>query len=216
MPNTFMNQLDDLLIKRIEELSNQMKGTANANAKIPPMPNLLMAALKNEWETTLLTSQWVIDEQDCDFRICLARLAGDEAKHFALIEERLINLGGIKNEEELNKRTPLYHYLMQQKTTFDRAVTGPFAREALAVARNKVFLEHCKSINDLDTIKLYDQIQKDEAHHHQLGRDYLQQTIKSATDLDLAKQKILEVLEVVDEIQEMAVMKMNICHLPGC
>ncbi|PCJ51420.1 MAG: hypothetical protein COA79_26355 [Planctomycetota bacterium] len=216
MSNDFVVELDSILENRINELSEQMKGNANKDVKIPAMKNLLMAALKNEWETTLLTSHWVIDEVDCDFRISLARLAGDEAKHFALIEERLQSLDGTINNEELNKRSPLFHYLMKQKTTFDRAVTGPYAREALAVARNQVFLEHCKDLKDLKTIELYNKIQTDEAHHHQLGRNFLASTINSKLDLEKAKTKVLEVLSVVDEIQEMVIMKMGICRLPGC
>lgn len=216
MPTKYIDDLDKFLLKRIEELSVQIKGKGNPNAKIPPMPNLLMTALKNEWETTFLTSQWVIDEKDFDFRICLARLAGDEAKHFSLIENRLTALGGKKNIEELNKRTPLYHYLMQQTTTFDRAVTGPYTREALAVMRNQVFLEHCHQIKDSATIDLYETIQKDETHHHQLGRAILKELIKTDQEFNSAKIKITEVLNVVDEIQEMAVMKMGVCRLPGC
>ena len=63
-----------------------------------------MAALKNEWETTLLTSHWVTDEKNADFRICLARLAGDEARHFSLIENRLKELGGHKNYQTFGER----------------------------------------------------------------------------------------------------------------
>lgn len=216
MTNLYTNELDAFLKIQIEKLSNQMRNSTNKKVTIPPMQKLLMVALKNEWETTLLTSQWVTDEKDSDFRISLARLAGDEAKHFSLIEERLIKLGAVKSLEELNSRTPLYHYLIQQKTTFDRAVTGPYAREALAVARNEVFLELCTKNNDLETIAIYNQIQKDEAHHHQLGKTFLQKNIKTKADFELAKQKITEVLTVVDEIQEMAIMKMGLCHLPGC
>ena len=216
MSNNYINSLDKHLSQRIAELSVQIKGQGNPQAKVPPMPKLLMAALKNEWETTLLTSIWVTNENNADFRICLARLAGDEARHFTLIENRLKELGGSKNEEELNKRSQLFQFLQQQTTTFDRAVTGPYAREALAVMRNEVFLEHCQQIKDLATIEIYQTIQKDEAHHHQLGRTILSQLINSQLDFENAVKKINEVLTVVDEIQEMAVMKMGICKLPGC
>lgn len=216
MPINYIESLDEHLKKRIAELSLQIKGQGNPKAKVPPMPKLLMAALKNEWETTLLTSIWVTNENNSDFRICLARLAGDEARHFSLIENRLKELGGNKNEEELNKRSPLFQFLLQQTSTFDRAVTGPYAREALAVMRNEVFLEHCQHINDQATIEIYQTIQKDEAHHHQLGKTVLSQLINNQLDLENAIKKINEVLTVVDEIQEMAVMKMGICRLPGC
>ena len=110
----YLSQLDDLLRQRVDELSEQIRGSHNPQAQVPAMPMLLQAALKNEWETALLTSHWVTTEKDADFRIELSRLAGDEAKHFQLIEKRLNQLGGEKNCEGLDQRTPLFYFLMKQ------------------------------------------------------------------------------------------------------
>ncbi len=216
MVTSYIEKLDHLLKTKIEDLSQQIKGDKNPQAKTPPMPQMLMSALKNEWETSLLTSHWVIDESNADLRIGLARLIGDEAKHFSLIEKRLVDLGGKKNVDELNKRSPLFQYLLQQKTTFDRVITGPYARESLAVARNKIFLEYCEKIKDQETITIYETIQADEIHHHQLGRNFLSEMVRSESDFLHAQNKISEILSVVDEIQEMIVMKMGLCRLPGC
>lgn len=213
---SYIEELDDFLRKRVDQLAEQIRGTHNPNAQVPPMPMLLQAALKNEWETALLTSQWVSDEQDPDLRIELARLAGDEAKHFQMIEKRLIELGHEKKVEPLDERTPLYHFLMKQKTTFDRVVSGPYTREALAVTRNVVFLEHCKSIDDFETIALYDEIQNDEGFHHRIGKKYLAKLIQNDEDFNKAKAKVEETLQVVDDIQEMIVMNKGICRIPGC
>ena len=154
----YLSKLDDLLRQRVDELSEQIRGTHNPDAKPPGMAMLLQIALKNEWETALLTSHWVTDEKDADLRIELSRLAGDEAKHFQLIEKRLNDLAAEKNTAGLDERSPLFHFLLNQTDTFDRVVSGPYTREALAVTRNVVFLEHCKSIDDFETIALYDEI----------------------------------------------------------
>jgi len=214
-----MNYIDDLdsyLRDRVDQLAEQIRGEKNPNAKVPPMPALLQAALKNEWETALLTSIWVTDEEDADLRIDLARLAGDEAKHFHLIEKRLNELGAVKNEVPLNEKSPLFQYLIKQTSTFDRVVSGPYTREALAVTRNIVFLEHCKSINDFETIQIYDEIQNDEGFHHRVGKKYLSKLVKNDEDFEKAKSKIEETLQVVDDIQEMIVMNKGICRIPGC
>jgi len=212
----YLTRLDSVLKSRLNELSEQIKGHHNPDAKVPGMNMLLSAALKNEWETTLLTSHWVCDEENPSLRVALSRLAGDEAKHYQLIEERLKNLNTHVKKEDLDQRTPLYKFLIQQKTSFDRAVTGPFTREALAVIRNEVFLEHCESIGDTTTLELYHEIQEDEAHHHQLGRKFLELFITNDEEYEHAKSKMLETLQVVDDIQEMAVMQKGICKLPGC
>lgn len=212
----YLEKLDDLLRQRVDELSEQIRGGHNPQAKVPPMAMLLQAALKNEWETALLTSEWVTNEVDADLRVELCRLAGDEAKHFQLIEARLHELGGEKNIEALNERTPLYHFLTKQKSTFDRVVSGPYTREALAVTRNVVFLEHCKSIDDFETIALYDEIQNDEGFHHRVGRKYLEKLIQSEADFERAVEKMYETLQVIDDIQEMIVMNKGLCRIPGC
>ncbi len=212
----FIELLDSFLRTRVDELAEQMRGHTSPSAKAPSMSALLQSALKNEWETALLTAHWVIDEIHPDFRIELARLAGDEAKHFQLIEKRLRQLGGQKNCDELNARTPLFKYLIEQKSTFDRLVTGPYAREALAVTRNIVFLEHCKSIDDFETIKIYDEIQYDEGFHHQIGKKYLKEMINSEEDFNRARAKVEEILNVIDDIQEMLIMNKGICRIPGC
>jgi rubrerythrin len=214
--NDYAGQLTEKLSARMDELAEQIKGSGNPDAKVPAMALLLKTALKNEWETTLLTSFWVTDEKDPFFRIALARLAGDEAKHFSLIEKRLKEMGVTFSEEELNERTPLFKYLLEQKSTFDRAVTGPFTREALAVARNNIFLEHCYELNDTETIKIYEQIQEDEKYHQELGKNQVAKLINSDSDLKKATEKMLEMLQIVDDIQEMVVMKKGICRIPGC
>lgn len=212
----YISKLDDFLRARVDQLAEQIRGAQNPDAKVPPMPALLQTALKNEWETALLTSNWVIDEKDVDLRIEFSRLAGDEAKHFQMIEKRLKELGHEKNAADLDERTPLYHFLMKQKSTFDRVVSGPYTREALAVTRNVVFLEHCKSVDDFETIAVYDEIQNDEGFHHRIGRKYLAELIHSEEDFNRAKAKVEETLQVVDDIQEMIVMNKGICRIPGC
>ncbi|MCH2205340.1 MAG: ferritin-like domain-containing protein [Lentisphaerales bacterium] len=212
----YLSKLDDLLRQRVDELSEQIRGTHNPEAKVPPMPMLLQIALKNEWETALLTSHWVTDEKDADLRIELSRLAGDEAKHFQLIEKRLNELGAEKNTAALDEKSPLFDFLMRQNDTFDRVVSGPYTREALAVTRNVVFLEHCKSVDDFETIALYDEIQNDEGFHHRVGRKYLERLITCDADFDRARDKMYETLQVVDDIQEMIVMNKGVCRIPGC
>lgn len=219
-PMNYVEKLTDELNTRMQKLINQMSGKKEENEKtpneLPPIPLLLKAALKNEWETTLLTSNWVSDEEDSEFRISLARLAGDEAKHFELIKGRLVKYDETISLEELNIRTPMYSFLREQKSTFDRVVTGPFTREALAVARNELFLDYCKKREDSETISIYKIIQEDESHHHQLGKTYLNKLIKNEDDYQKAYEKMMALLDIVEDIQEMIVIKKGLSHIPGC
>lgn len=210
------NELNDRLDKLITQMSGAKKEDAGDNSGPPPIPMLLKAALKNEWETSLLTCEWVSDEEDPDFRISLARLAGDEARHFELIKKRLDSMGESLNPDELNLRSPMYKFLKDQTNTFDRIVTGPFTREALAVARNKLFLEYCEKKGDSGTLEIYKTIQEDEGHHHKLGEVYLEKVLKSEDDYKRAHAQMMGLLDVVEDIQEMVVIKKGLSHIPGC
>ena len=54
---------------------------------------LLGLALKNELEATECAAAWIASTPEIDVKLALARQAGDEAKHFRLIQRRLDELG---------------------------------------------------------------------------------------------------------------------------
>src|SRR5262249_59275166 len=57
------------------------------------VPNLLKVALKNEIEATEIAARWLVTTDDIPVKMALARQAGDEAKHYRMIAERLRELG---------------------------------------------------------------------------------------------------------------------------
>jgi rubrerythrin len=180
---------------------------------------LLKVALRNEYEAMDLAAAWCADTTEPDAKLALARQAGDEAKHYRWIEERLRAMGEdpSKVDPTANGPSPLLSYLKTLKGTVERAAAGQFTREAIAVARNEVFAKFCDEKGDLETAKLYrERIQPDEQHHNELGRRLL---LKYATSDDLqakARAAAKRTLEVAEEIQELARLKMGVCRAPGC
>ena len=57
------------------------------------IPNLLKVALKNEIEATEIAARWLVTTDDVEVKMAFARQAGDEAKHYRMIAERLRELG---------------------------------------------------------------------------------------------------------------------------
>lgn len=140
------------MLKLIGQISGNKDSTEGTNNTPPPIPLLLKASLRNEWETTLLIGLLMKGILILEF---LWPALGDEAKHFELIKTRINFFNETISLEELNIRSPMYNVLIEQKITFDRAVTGPFAREALDLAKNKLFLDYCQKIEDTETITIY-------------------------------------------------------------
>lgn len=180
---------------------------------------LLVVALKNELEATECAAAWLPTTPEVPVKLALARQAGDEAKHYKLIQSRLAQLG--RDTSALDPlaqgRSPLLTYLVSLEGTVARVAAGQFTREALALVRNAEFIRFCRSQGDDATARLYEEtIQPDETHHHELGRSLLLGLAVTAEAQDAARQASRRVLAMAEELQEVARLKMGISRAPGC
>jgi uncharacterized ferritin-like protein (DUF455 family) len=171
----FVAQLDEAnqaVLRRLEPeatLKPEVTGTLNVT-------NLLKVALKNEIEATEIAARWLVAADDVEVKMAFARQAGDEAKHYRMIADRLGELGfDARSFDPLAQGFgPLFKYLDSLETTVERVAAGQFTREAIAVVKNRQFIEFCDRAGDRVTATLYrDVIEPDERFHHQLGRSLL-------------------------------------------
>jgi 1,2-phenylacetyl-CoA epoxidase catalytic subunit len=179
--------------------------------------SLLKLALKSEIEASELAGYWMPSTPEVDAKLALAQQCGDEMKHYALISQRLVELGEDLTDFDplADGHTPLYQYLRGLRTTVERIAAGPFASEAIAEIRNTQFVLFCQSVGDEETARLYaDIIQPEEVHHHHLGRDIL---IKYATTPDLqelAAAAVRNTLAIADELRNLAGKTTGIYNIP--
>src|SRR4029453_4630674 len=181
--------------------------------------NLLKIALKNELEATELAARWLVSTDDVDIKLALARQAGDEAKHYRLIVEHLNELGvDLQGFDPLAQGYgPLFNYLDTLTDPVERIAAGQFTREAIAVVKNQQFIEWCEANGHQPTADLYRNIiQRDEAYHHQLGRDILLRLATTPGVQERASQAATRTLELAEELQHLALTKMGVHHAPGC
>jgi 1,2-phenylacetyl-CoA epoxidase catalytic subunit len=164
-----------------------------------------------------LAGYWLPSTPEVDAKLALAQQCGDEMKHYALISQRLVELGEDLTDFDplADGHTPLYQYLRGLRTTVERIAAGPFASEAIAEIRNAQFVQFCQSVGDEETARLYaDTIQPEEVHHHHLGRDIL---IKYATTPDLqelAAAAVRNTLAIADELRNLAGKTTGIYNIP--
>lgn len=183
------------------------------------VPKLLMLALKNELEATECAAAWLGSTPEVNVKLALARQAGDEAKHYRMIQGRLLELGvDTKAHDPLAAgRSPMLQWLLSLEGTVARVAAGQFTREALAVVRNAEFVRFCRITGDEATAKLYeDTIQPDEDHHHDLGRRLLLELATTDQAQAAARESSAKVLAMAEELQEIARLKMGISRAPGC
>jgi uncharacterized ferritin-like protein (DUF455 family) len=180
---------------------------------------LLKIALKNEVEATEIAARWLVTTDDLEVKLAFARQVGDEARHYRLIGDRLRALGfDPATFDPLAKGYgPLFQYLTTLTTTVARVAAGQFTREAIAVVKNRQFIEFCERAGDRDTAALYrDVIEPDERYHHDLGRRLLLKLATTPEAQAVARAAARRTLEMAEELQRVAREIAGIHHAPGC
>ena len=217
-PEEFVRDLDaqnQAVLRRLEPEAT-LKPEVSGNLTVL---NLLKVALKNEVEATEIAARWLVTTDDVAVKMELARQAGDEAKHYRMIAARLSELHF--DAETWNPIAggygPLFGYLDSLRTTVERVAAGQFTREAIAVVKNRQFIEFCERAGDRATATLYrDVIEPDERFHHELGRSLLLRHATSPERQDLARRAAARTLELAEELQASALRTAGIHHAPGC
>ncbi|MBI2902098.1 MAG: ferritin-like domain-containing protein [Candidatus Methylomirabilis oxyfera] len=215
-----------VFIKELEEENNKLLGrlepaealTAESGGNLD-VAHLLKIALKNEMEATELAARWIESTPEVDVKLGFARQVGDESKHYRMIEDRLkamgVDLGGFNPVGQ--GYGELFQYLTTLTDTVERLAAGQFTREAIALVKNRQFIELCEAKGDHATAKLYrEAIQPDEKYHHELGRRMLQKYAVTDEQQERARRASRKTLELAEELSGLARRKAGIHHAPGC
>jgi len=214
----FVNDLESYVAEKLAglDLIKEDEITANDGAEVV---RRLKIALKSELEASELAALWMPTTPEVDVKLALARQAGDEARHYRLIEQHLVDRGvdlsGFNPAAE--GYGPMFQLLAGLPSTVERVAAAQFTRESLALKKNEQFIEFCEAVGDRETAILYrDHIQRDEQWHVNLGRTVLE---KYATSPELqvrARKAVEAVLDLAVKVQNRQVKEMKVSHAPGC
>lgn len=197
-------------------------GDLRALAHARPEPRdglvtLLRVALANEISVAELAARWMPSVPDWEIKIALAQQAGDEARHFQLLEKRLHQLGISLADFSPPAENQLFAYLNSLETPVEKIAAGQFTLEALAYKVNDAFLRYCELVGDPETAQLYRNfIQPDELHHYQLGRRLLEKYAKTAEAQRRARDAATLTLVLARELRGTAARKLGTSCFPGC
>jgi hypothetical protein len=179
---------------------------------------LIKMALKNEIEAAEIAAEWVSTTPELSAKLALARHAGDEARHYQLIEEKARAMGiSLDGFRPLEPPSPVLTYLRTLQTTPERIAAALVAREAMGGRRNVQFLAFLDQIGQRDLAALYrDIINPDEDRHHQSGCAVLAELATSAEVQQASRRAALALLETGDRVRAKALQSTGAPVIPGC
>lgn len=216
--NAFVKELEKMNDQVLQGLDHLELVQSESENRLE-MVHLLKIALKNELEATELAAFWMISTPEVDVKLGFARQAGDEAKHYRLIEKRLIEMG-----TDLSDFNPLaagyskmFEFLKALPDTVSRLASGQFTREGIALKRNEQFIRFCEMNGDPETAKLYREIiQPDEQYHHLLGKTMLEKYAIDSEKQEKARIASHQTLTIAEELRGIAEKKLGVRQIPGC
>ena len=179
---------------------------------------LVKMALKNEIEAAEIAAEWVSTTPELQAKLALARHAGDEARHYQLIEEKARARGiSLEGFRPLDPPSPVLTYLRTLTSTPERIAAALVAREAMGGRRNVQFLVFLDRIGQRELAALYrDVINPDEDRHHLSGCEVLAQLATAPETQQAARRAALGLLETGDRVRANALQSTGAPVIPGC
>jgi len=212
----FVQELEAWSEERLAELGEITTLVGEAEPPVD-LVRLLRVALANEISVSELAALWVPSTAQWDIKIALAQQAGDEARHFNLVEGRLSQLGVSLADFVMPEENELFAYLKSLKTPLERVAAGPFMLELIAYKVNDSFIHYCQEFGDSATVSLYTNfIQPDELHHHHVGRMLLERYALTPEAQRLAKEAAAKTFEMTADLRRRAAQKLGTSSFPGC
>ena len=219
--SVFLEELEQRVNRCMSELA-LVRDSEPASSCPRPMDEVvrrLRVALKNELEASELAALWMASTPEIDVKLGFARQAGDEAKHYRLIEEHLQALGvDVSGFDPMGGGySPMFQLLCGYEGTVERVAAAQFTRESLAITKNEQFIEFCVAVGATETADFYlNEIQPDEQWHVRLGKRTLEKYAVTAELQAKAREASEAVLDLATRIQNKQVHEMGISHAPGC
>ncbi len=216
-PEAFVRELDASNQKLLAELREITSFPAGGDQSHKEVGALLRIALANEISVSELAAVWMPTVTEWDIKIALAQQAGDEARHFQLVADRLGKIGISLADYSPPPENKLFAYLKSLSTPVEKIAAGQFTLESIAYQVNDSFLRYCESIGDYETATLYRcQIQPDELHHHDLGRRLLVKYAATSEAQQRAREAANKTLESAIELRAAVGQTMGTGCFPGC
>ncbi len=213
--NAFVAELEAFAAERLAPITAAGEMSLTNEGGDPEA--LLKVALANEISVSELAAHWIPTTNEIDVKLAFAKQAGDEARHFETVAERLGKLGFDAAAFTPPPDNALFAYLKTLTTTVERIAAGLFTLESIAYGVNERFMALCAARGDDETVRIYrEYIQPDEQAHQRLGGRLLAKYASTPEMQAVARATVAKVLEIAGSARAQAAARLGTACFPGC
>jgi hypothetical protein len=206
------------LLSRIDAPAESRPSERSDPQSFDTLATLMKMALKNEMEATEIAAEWVATTPELDAKVALACHAGDEARHYELVEARARSMAiPLDGFHPLDPPSPVLSYLRTLSSTVERVAAALVAREAMGGRRNAQFLAFLEQAGHGELAAVYREvINPDEDRHHRNGCALLARLATTAVAQEAARRAARGLLETGDRVRTAALRQTGASVIPGC
>lgn len=182
------------------------------------LPALLKIALQNEMEALEIAASWAATAPEPEVKLAFARNAGDEARHYQMLEEKMRAMGvDLSRFRPLDFPSPLLSYLRTLHTSAERVAAVLVTRKAVGARCNVQFLKYLEAVGVREIAALFRQTIIPDGHrYHASGWEILPRVAVSHADQQRARRASLRVLSICEEVRSLAMLRTGAPAVPGC
>src|ERR1700681_4825450 len=208
------------LLARIDAPAESQPGASERSGpqSFDTLATLVKMALKNEMEAAEIAAEWVATTPELDAKVALACRAGDEARHYELVEARARSMAiPLDGFHPLDPPSPVLSYLRTLNSTVERVAAALVAREAMGGRRNAQFLAFLEQAGHRELAAVYREvINPDEDRHHRNGCALLARLATTAAAQEAARRATRGLLQTGDRVRTAALRQTGASVIPGC
>lgn len=181
------------------------------------LPALLKIALQNEIEHLEISAAWAASAPEPEVKLAFARHAGDEARHYQLLEEKMRAMGvDLSRFRPLDHPSPLLSYLRSLHSAPERVAAVLVTCKTVGTRLNVQFLKYLEAIGVRELASLFRQTIIPDGHRYvAVGWDLLPRVAVAPADQQRARLASRRVLNICEEFRSLARLRTGAPVVPG-
>ena len=205
---TFVHEMEEKNLVSFQRLLTALQQILDKEAFTPV--DLVRLEMKTTIEATEVAALWLSDSDSLEGKLLLATQCGDEARHFALLRDRLGELGidSFTFDARFGGYSKLFAFFRSLQTTEERAAAGFLTVGAYNGLRLELLGGQANAKGDAQTAALFQGVLKEDALMlRDAGRRKLLETATAEESQARARRAAFRTIELLGELMDPSLLR---------